>query len=363
MFRMIATGLVGLAIVAASATAMAQAPAPATKGAPDAAAAPIQGFAAMPGAKDVLGTVTSRGQTNNITKADLVSFLSRYPAPPADERELAYNQAMEVIAGAHLFQHYLMSQRIQVPESKVEVEVENARAQLKKQGQDLETILQQNGSTIQEMRKEITDRLRMDEFMQAKSTDAALRRFLNENRDKFSGTQVRASHILLKLEPNATSEQKEKVKKKLEELRKEIIDGKITFAAAANKYSEDPANASGSGGDLDYFRNDGTFVEEFADAAFKLKKGEVSGPVETLLGYHLIFVTDRIEGKFPDFEANKPYLTQAFRAELQKEIVNEERKSAKVEIKPMPRDLYPANEQPAAGAAAPAASATTPAKP
>ena len=360
MFRMIATGLAGLAMAMAGASATAMAQAPATKGAPEAAAAPNQGFAAMPGAKDVLGTVTSRGQTNNITKADLVSFLSRYPVPPADERELAYNQAMEMIAGAHLFQHYLMSQRIQVPDSKVDAEVENARAQLKKQGQDLDTILQQNGSSEKEMRKEIADRVRMDEFMQAKATDAALRRFLNENRDKFSGTQVRASHILLKLEPTASREQKEKVKKKIEEIRKEIIDGKIPFAAAANKYSEDPANASGSGGDLDYFRNDGSFVEEFTDAAFKLKKGEISGPVKTPLGYHLIFVTDRIEGKFPDFEANKAYLTQAFRAELQKEIVNEERKSAKIEIKPMPRDLYPATEQPAAGAAAPA---TAPAKP
>ena len=61
-------------------------------------------------------------------------------------------------------------------------------------------------------------------------------------------------------------------------IRKEILQARLTFAAAANKYSEDPANAGGAGGDLDYFTLDSGFVEEFADAAFKLKKGEISRP-------------------------------------------------------------------------------------
>ena len=61
----------------------------------------------------------------------------------------------------------------------------------------------------------------------------------------------------------------------------------MTFAQAANKYSEDPANSEGAGGDIGYFTLTSGVVEEFADAAFKLKKGEISDPVETVYGKHL----------------------------------------------------------------------------
>ena len=150
---------------------------------------------------------------------------------------------------------------------------------------------------MRDLRKEIADQLRFSEFAKTKATDAELRKFFNENRDRFGRTQVRASHILLKVEPNASKTDKDKVKQKLEAIRKEIVNDRISFAAAANKYSEDPANAGGAGGDLDYFTLDSGFVDEFADVAFKLKKGEVSQPVETPFGYHLIQVTDRREGQ------------------------------------------------------------------
>ena len=202
------------------------------------------------------------------------------------------------------------------------------------------TLLVQNGSSIDGPAQGVRRPAPLHEFAKTKATDAELKNFLNENRDRF-GHPGPASHILLKVEPNASQAEKDKVKQKLEAIRKEIVGGKISFAAAANKYSEDPANAGGAGGDLDYFTLDSGFVDEFADAAFKLKKGEVSQPVETPFGFHLIQVTDRKDGKLPDFEQNKPYIAQAFSMELQKEIVGAERKAAKIDVKPMPKDFFP----------------------
>jgi parvulin-like peptidyl-prolyl isomerase len=359
MFRMIGTGLIGLLVLGMATTGRAQGTA-AQKGAAPAANAPSGGVQPIPGATDVLATVTSRDQTDKVTKGDVISFLSRYPLPPQDEREIAYSKAMEILVNTVLLKHYLTAQRIQIPESRIDEQVERVKDQVKKEGQDLNTLLQQNGSSLDEMRKEFANNLRFDEFARNRTTDAVLRRYLNENKDRFGRTQVRASHILLKAEPNAGKEEKDKVRQKLEAIRKEIVGGKISFAAAANKYSEDPANAGGAGGDLDYFTLDSGFVDEFADAAFKLKKGEVSEPVETPFGFHLIQVTDRKEGKLPDFEQNKPFLTNAYRMELQKEIVTDERKSAKIDIKPMPKDLFP-SEPPAGAAAAPGAPAAVPA--
>ena len=64
-------------------------------------------------------------------------------------------------------------------------------------------------------------------------------------------------------------------------------------------------------------------------------------------------VTDRKEGRAVDFEQNKPYIAQEFGNELQKNVVNAERQRAKIDIKPMPKDLFPAPAPAAATAPAP----------
>ena len=194
---------------------------------------------------------------------------------------------------------------------------------------------------MDDVRKEFENRIRWSDYVKAKATEASLRKFVADNQDLFSNTQVRASHILLKVEPDASAADKEKIKQKLLGIKNDIEQNKITFAAAANKYSEDPANEGGAGGDLDYFSLNTGLVEEFTDVAFKLKKGAISGVVETPFGFHLIQVTDRKEGKRIDFEQNKPLIVQAYAGDLQKSVVTAERKTAKIDVKPMPKDLFP----------------------
>lgn len=354
MFGMIRTGVLGLAVIGIAMTGRAQQPAAGQVPAPGGAgAAP-----AIAGATDVLATVTSRNQTDRVTKADVIRFMSRYPLPPPEEREPAYNRALEILVNTQLLNHYLIFQRVQVPESTIDQQLEGYQQQLKREGQDLATLLLQSGRSMADLRKEMAERLRFPEYMSKEATDAKLKEFLRDHRDLFSGTQVRASHILLKAEPNASKEAKDKVKQRLETIRKDIVGGKVSFAAAANRYSEDPANSAGAGGDLDYFTLNSGFVEEFADAAFKLKKGEISGAVETPFGFHLIQITDRKDGKLPDFEQIKPYVVQAYSAELQKRIVEEERKNAKIDQKPMPKDFFPS--APAETVGAPTTAPTAP---
>ena len=88
-------------------------------------------------------------------------------------------------------------------------------------------------------------------------------------------------------------------------------------------------------------------IEEFAIPAFALKKGEISDPVETPYGLHLITVTDRKDGSPIDFEQNKPGVKRVFEADLQKNLLIAERKNAKIEIKPMPADLFQIGSAPA----------------
>jgi len=104
--------------------------------------------------------------------------------------------------------------------------------------------------------------------------------------------QVRASHILIKVDPKADESKKAAARKKLEEIRRRLLKGE-EFVALAREFSEGPTNVRG--GDLGYFRR-GQMVKPFEDTAFALKVGELSEVVETQFGFHLIKVT----GKKPE---------------------------------------------------------------
>ncbi|MCD8378458.1 MAG: peptidyl-prolyl cis-trans isomerase [Candidatus Gastranaerophilales bacterium] len=91
-------------------------------------------------------------------------------------------------------------------------------------------------------------------------------------------TEVRASHILFSSRTQA------------EQVRQDIVDGNGSFEYYAKLYSKCPSGQSG--GDLGYFRR-GQMVPQFEVAAFNLPAGEISKPVWTQFGWHLIKVTDR----------------------------------------------------------------------
>jgi peptidyl-prolyl cis-trans isomerase C len=341
----------GLPIVSGARAQAPTAPADSAKAAganPAGASAAARG-PAIPGLNDVVATVTVGNQTDKVTKGELIAFLNRYPLSD-ESHESIYRQGIDHVANTKLLMLFLARQKLTVSAEKVDEEIERLKQRLKNDGQDLATALIQSNTNMDDVRKTIEERLRWQEFLKLRATDATLKKYVTDNRDLFRGTQIRASHILLKVEPNATEADKEKIKQKLLSIKKEIEGGTITFGSAANKYSEDPANAGSAGGDLDYFSLNTGLIEEFTDVAFKLKKGTVSDPVETPFGYHLIQVTDRKEGKDPDFEQNKPYIYNNYANDLQKEVVTAEKKMAKIDIKPMPKDLFP----PEAPAATPA---------
>ncbi|EBV5007577.1 peptidylprolyl isomerase SurA [Salmonella enterica subsp. enterica serovar Typhimurium] len=102
-----------------------------------------------------------------------------------------------------------------------------------------------------------------------------------------SVTEVHARHILLKPSPIMNDQQ---ARLKLEEIAADIKSGKTTFAAAAKEYSQDPGSAN-QGGDLGRATPD-IFDPAFRDALTKLHKGQISAPVHSSFGWHLIELLD-----------------------------------------------------------------------
>jgi peptidyl-prolyl cis-trans isomerase C len=129
--------------------------------------------------------------------------------------------------------------------------------------------------------------------------------------------QVRASHILIKIDPQGDEGKRAKAEKKIKEIQQKLQEGE-DFATLAKAVSEGPSKAKG--GDLGYFSR-GHMVKSFEDAAFDLKSNEVSDIVETKFGYHLIKVVDKKPEMTTTFEDAKDKLSQYLKQQkVQKEV-------------------------------------------
>ncbi len=115
-----------------------------------------------------------------------------------------------------------------------------------------------------------------------------------------------ASHILIAVDAKAAAEDKQKAKAKAEDILKQIKAKPASFAELAKAHSQDPGSAD-KGGDLGSFKR-GDMVKPFSSAAYDMKVGEVTGPVETEYGYHIIKLTGITPGKSPSFEAMRGQL-------------------------------------------------------
>jgi peptidyl-prolyl cis-trans isomerase D len=137
--------------------------------------------------------------------------------------------------------------------------------------------------------------------------DQDLKTYYEQNAGRLGGKEERrASHILIAAPKNASPAEREKAKAKAQELLAQVKKSPDSFAEIAKNNSQDPGSAA-KGGDLDYFAR-GAMTKPFEDAVFSLKKGEISGLVETEFGYHIIKVTDIRSPKQRSFDEMKPEL-------------------------------------------------------
>ena len=102
---------------------------------------------------------------------------------------------------------------------------------------------------------------------------------------------IKASHILIKVDENASLQQKNKAYDKILSIRSSILDSTISFIDAAKLHSDDKS-ALNNGGNLSYFTAF-MMVYDFESAAYSTKIGEISMPVKTKYGYHIISVSDK----------------------------------------------------------------------
>ena len=175
---------------------------------------------------------------------------------------------------------------------------------------DLEQFYKANEKFFQAPEQAKIEYVVLDMASVAKSlvvNEADLKTFYEQNAQRLSSAEERrASHILIASPKTAPAAEREKAKAKAEELLAIVKKSPETFADVARKNSQDPGSAP-NGGDLDFFAR-GAMVKPFEDAAFALKKGEISDVIESDFGYHIIKLTDIRAPKQRSFEEMKPEL-------------------------------------------------------
>jgi peptidyl-prolyl cis-trans isomerase D len=143
-----------------------------------------------------------------------------------------------------------------------------------------------------------------------------LRKYYAENEKRYSTPEERrASHILIKADKDAPAAERAKARAKAEALLAELKKNPAAFADVARKNSQDAASAE-KGGDLELYIGRGNTDKPYEDALFALKKGELSGVVDTNEGFYILQLTDVRGGEKRSFESVRAELEEEVRRQL-----------------------------------------------
>ena len=186
-------------------------------------------------------------------------------------------------------------------------DVDDSMGQLKSQFKsdaEFNTWLGESGVTQADVRQRLSDELAMDELTKQVTgdvtvSDADIAAYYRAHPEDFTiNAAVKASHILLAVNPNASAADKDAVRKRAQNLVNQLKKG-ADFATLAKANSDDQSNKD-QGGELPVFER-GMMVKPFEDAAFGAKEGDIVGPVETQYGMHIIKIEKVLPQKVVDY--------------------------------------------------------------
>ncbi len=250
-----------------------------------------------------------------------------------------------------LVDQYLTQLKIPVDGKEVDDRVDQIKGEAKKGGMEFPMLLKRLFLTETDLRRELSGALRWDKFVLQQGTDKVLREMFEKNKSMFDGSQMRASHILIAADAANPSQAPMQLAALRKQIDAEVAGGlaalpptadnlareqermRLTnkaFAAAAAKVSICPSKEKG--GDLGWFPRAGAMVEPFARAAFALKPYQMSEPVATQFGYHLILAVDNKQGKDVKFEDVKPFVQEVYGERLREAIIASYKSRSRIEV-------------------------------
>jgi len=238
---------------------------------------------------------------------------------PPEKIEQARRQLIEQLINETVIMQAVNKSTIKVSESNINARLTQTMEILGGE-EEFADFLKQSNYTMEKFRDDLAADIKASLLMEQQmgiptATVAQAKEFYDDNSSDFVIPEnIDVSHILLKVESTASIATQKMLKAELREIKKNILDGKITFEQAAEKYSQCPtAKLGGKIGQVSI--DDKTISPIFAKTAFDLPVSNISDVVESEFGEHLIFVTqknaihtatfDEVEYKLIDYLANQ----------------------------------------------------------
>lgn len=279
----------------------------------------------------ILATVNGE----NINQKDVNLILTRFGNQISEEQLPAVTkQILDGLITQKLIMQFIRDNKIEPAKATIDAELNKVREEIKSNpslaNQTLDQVLESHGSSIDDLKKDITISLSLEKYLGKDLDDQKLKAHFEQNKAVYDETEVKASHVLVDTRTLKTDEELAQAKDKINKARAEVVAGK-DFADIAKQYSDCPSKEKG--GDLGFFKRKGQMVEPFAAAAFALKVGQVSDPVKTNFGYHIIKVTEIKQGKDVTFDDIKQNVKQDILQEKAQVLISQLRQKAKIDIK------------------------------
>lgn len=276
---------------------------------------------------DIIATVNGK----NITQEMLVIRLKNFTDTAPETLNAIRQEIIDQLITDILLEEFIDKQGLIVTPEEIEREVVQIRNNIsgsqKNAFQSLEQILVSIGSNINEFKKSVKYSIALEKYFRNKFDDKTLKNYFKENKDIFDGGSVKVSHILIDTRNMKTQEEISHALEQIKNIKNEIDRG-AAFDEIAKKYSNCPS--AQNGGNLGFIQRKSTFAKSFLDTAFSLKVDQVSEPVQTEYGYHLIKVTEKKEGTNIQFEdVREKVRIEMLDAEILK-LLDRLRKEAKI---------------------------------
>ncbi len=191
-------------------------------------------------------------------------------------------------------------------------------AQVNPSDADLQAYYQAHGAAFQAPEQAAVEYVTLDLDSLRKTVtpnEQDIKTYYEQNSARLAGQEERrASHILITVPKSAPAAEREQARQRADALLAQVRKAPDSFAEVARKQSQDPGSAA-NGGDLDFFAR-GAMTKPFEDAAFALKKGDISDIVASDFGFHIIRLTDIKAPKQRSFEEMRPEIEAELRKQL-----------------------------------------------
>ena len=261
-----------------------------------------------------------------------ITVAALHPVPQGERDELV-RTILDRIVEHHLAAQIARARGVAATDAEVDDDLKEMRRE-----QAFEQGLAAAGITAEQLRHQRRLSLDMAKLMRAASPgpvpEAAITAYYRDNRERFLLPEaVTASHIMIRVNPDATPEQRAEARRRATDVLNQILGG-ADFARTARDVSEDTGTAQ-SGGLVGTFPR-GSMDPAFEAAAFSAKPGEISDLVETPFGFHIIRVDEHMAGRMQALDDVRgdirTLLTDRAQQEALNKLIEEARRTAKIEI-------------------------------